>query len=121
MKRITTSLLLATLLGCGLATGTSAQTAEQVKARYDINGDGVLDDSEQAAAKKALTQKFDTDGDGQLSEVEKERAKEQLKSQARKQFDTNGDGKLSEAERKQAKETLRNRFQQRRGRRGSQQ
>ena len=81
MKKLITSTLLALMLVGGLAGSSAAQTTqpnqtgEQLKAKYDTNGDGVLDENEKAAAKQDLIKKFDTDGDGQLSDAEKDQAR----------------------------------------------
>lgn len=70
---------------CVLALATPAQAGKKNKggstagpdvfARYDTNGNGVLDDSEKEAIKKAFAtdpdlKKYDTDGDGKLSDNE---------------------------------------------------
>ena len=83
-KFMTSTLLTLTLLG-GLTGASTAQTTqpsqtgEQLKAKYDTNGDGVLDEKEKAAARQDLIKRYDTNGDGQLSDAEKEQARKTVR------------------------------------------
>lgn len=91
---------------------------EKILAKFDIDKDGKLSDTEKAAAKEAgkklrekcrakIMEKFDTDKDGKLSDSEKAAMKEARKArhaEILKKFDTDGDGKLSDTEKAAARE-----------------
>ena len=57
-------------------------------AKYDDNGDGMIDADEKAAAKEALQakrlEKFDTNGDGSIDDDEKAAAKAAAKAAGKK-------------------------------------
>jgi hypothetical protein len=59
---------------------------ERMLKKYDKNGDGVLDASEQAAAladletRPRFIARFDKDGDGKLNEVEKANAENTMRA-----------------------------------------
>lgn len=81
--------------------------------RYDLNGDGKLDDGERAAMEKdrklfraKMLKKFDKNGDGKLDQTERLAIKEAMKSKRAerlKRFDKDGDGRLNEEERAAAR------------------
>ncbi len=92
--------------------------------RFDTNGDGVIDDSEKPAIRKArkerrgkrhgqrhqrILKQFDTNGDGQLDEQERAAARESRRAKMLKHFDANGDGVLDRDERKTARKARRHR------------
>ena len=93
---------------------TSARQAEILK-RFDKNGDGKLDETEKAEAKKEMQKhraagggklkqrallKYDKNGDGVLDAAERAAALADLENRPRfvKRFDTDGDGKLNAEE-----------------------
>ena len=79
----------------------------EVVAKFDADGDGVLNETERTAAKdarkaemkahkEAMLAKYDTDKDGEFS-------KEERKAMMIDRFDTDKDGKLSATEKEAAK------------------
>jgi Ca2+-binding EF-hand superfamily protein len=101
--------------------------------RFDADGDGVLNETEREAMRKAIQarrggpggerpdreemmKRFDADGDGVLSDEERaamEAARkehlaerQQLREEMLKRFDADGDGQLSEEERNTMRETM---------------
>lgn len=103
---------------------------QELRQRFDKDGDGTLSEEEKKAAREAFRQKrpqakafwdklrqqFDKDGDGKFSEEEKKaikvawQAKKSAMKQAiqtlKKQLDKDGDGRLNQEERKALKEAL---------------
>ena len=95
---------------------------QRILEKFDVDGDGKLNESEKSEVKKAMTQRrdenqakmlsrFDSDKDGTLSPEEKKSAAPTIKKErkeihqaALKQFDKDGDGKLSPEEREGARE-----------------
>ncbi|GHC01892.1 hypothetical protein GCM10007047_17920 [Cerasicoccus arenae] len=87
---------------------------EEILAKFDVDGDGKLNESEKKAAKEArqeqmVLRRFDADGDGQLSSEERAqadafRAEREAKMLAK--FDTDGDGILSDEERQAARQKM---------------
>jgi hypothetical protein len=95
----------------------------EMKKKFDVNGDGKLDDTERKALKEAMKnnpefqkmreermKKFDTNGDGKLDDTEKAAADAAMKDRMAggkekllEKFDTNGDGQLDETEKAAAK------------------
>jgi Ca2+-binding EF-hand superfamily protein len=95
----------------------------ELKKKFDVNGDGKLDETERKAAREAIKnnpefqkmreermKKFDTNGDGKLDDAEKAAAESAMKERMAggkekliEKFDTNGDGQLDEAEKAAAK------------------
>ncbi len=100
---------------------------------FDLDGDGVLDDSEKQALKEARTacrergkdrrhgkrqamlEQFDVNGDGTLDESERTAAREARKAKILQRFDTNGDGTLDADEKKSARKARRHRHRARHG------
>lgn len=97
MRLLATFLTLATLalaaapLQAGDETTGKHPRRAELKAKYDVNHDGKLDETERAALRAdvaarikskhpQLFAKIDTDGDGTLSESEFKAAREQLKA-----------------------------------------
>jgi hypothetical protein len=105
----------------GPAKNESGDRREQMIARFDANGDGVLDETERATAREAaqkrggpggpagpamrehFMKRYDADGDGSLSEAEKAKGQADWKAFVSK-HDADGDGKLSPAEAKAARQ-----------------
>ena len=101
---------------------------------FDLDGDGVLDDSEKQAMKEARTarraqrkdrrhgkrqamlEQFDVNGDGTLDESERTAAREARKAKILARFDSNGDGVLDDDEKKSARKARRHRQRSRHGR-----
>lgn len=106
--------------------------------RFDSDGDGVLNETERAAAHAAFAEehpeaaaraakmrerfmaRWDTDGDGAMSEAEREafrghaRAeRERFHADMLERFDADGDGALSDSERREARETHRAKMRER--------
>lgn len=101
----------------GLSLSFSAISADDVdwkakraemKARFDVDGDGKLSDTERQAAREAhkqiRMQRLDTNNDGQVSDAERSAAKEKHRAKMIERFDSDGDGTLNDAERQVAKE-----------------
>ena len=112
--------------------GSLKQNYKEFIKKWDLNGDGRLDEDEKAAAhaemrkegvagvtadaerRKQILKRFDKDGDGQLNDAERaeaEKAREMLarnggpdrfRERALKRFDHDGDGRLNEAEQAEA-------------------
>ena len=129
--------------GLGALLGKAAdRVKEEAMKRFDANGDGKLDDAEQAEALESLKKKggdlqaqfkqfmlrrFDTDKDGALGEQERKAAFEELTRQLEKngpmvkntvlgmvhrRFDADGNGKLDGGELEAAREDLSKRIMQ---------
>lgn len=79
----------------------------EMRAKFDVDGDGKLNDAERQAAREAHKQRklerMDTNGDGEISDTEKAAAKEKHREKMVKRFDKDGDGKLNDSEREAAK------------------
>lgn len=89
---------------------------EEIIKKFDKDGDGKLNDEEEAAARaamqakragmegkyKEMLAKFDKDGDGKLSEDERKAMKKEMLAK----FDKDGDGELNEQERKAMREAM---------------
>jgi len=91
------------------------QRWKKMRAEYDADGDGKLNDEERQAMRQAMRERwrkraleeYDKNGDGELSEEERQamrrdrgdRAGERMKELAVKHFDTDSDGEIGEAER----------------------
>lgn len=117
------------------SSDSKRQHMEEMRKKFDTNGDGKLDDTEKAAMREAMKndpqfqkrreemiKKFDTNGDGQLDDTEKaamEAAMKakfgegkggakggELKDKMLARFDKNGDGQLDEAEKAEAKKEM---------------
>ncbi len=133
-----TTLSMATLALCFVASPAFARPAEeqdnrrsrraQILKTFDLDGDGVLDDSEKQSMKEARTahrgkgqdrrhgkrrqamlERFDANGDGTLDESERTAAREVRQARRLKRFDTNGDGVLDLDEKKSARKARRHR------------
>ena len=100
----------------GAAVGVhKAATSQPILDKFDKDGDGKLDDDEQAAMHKAVAErrrqemlkKYDKDGDGKLSKEERAAMPKpqprQPSQEMLKKFDKDGDGKLNDEERAAAK------------------
>lgn len=98
---------------------------EEMRQKYDKDGDGKLSEEERAAlredmekrhgkrggerpSREEITEKYDADGDGELSEeeraalredMEKRHGKRSPREEIMEKFDTDGDGELSDDER----------------------
>ena len=83
----------------------------EIKAKFDTDGDGTLNETERQAARETFRKKrmerIDTDGDGTISDAEREVAKEQRRAKIKERMDTDGDGVISDAEKEAAKEKRR--------------
>ena len=81
---------------------------QEMKAQFDTDGDGQLNDAERQAFREDRQQKrfaeVDANGDGQISFEEQSAAREKRREKMIARFDTNGDGELDETERQAAKE-----------------
>ena len=81
---------------------------QEMKAQFDVDGDGQLNDAERQAFREDRQQKrfaeVDTNGDGQISFEEQSAAREKRREKMIARFDVNGDGELDETERQAAKE-----------------
>ena len=87
--------------------GNGSQIPAEVLKRFDKDGDGKLNDTERAAAKKAMGERGgrpgQPGGDGKPGGVGKPGGDGKMKDEILKRFDKDGDGKLNEAEREAAK------------------
>lgn len=111
------------------APGGDRQAA--ILKRFDKNGDGKLDETEKAEAKREMQkrrgpgggggagklhdrvlQMYDKNGDGVLDETERAAAVADFENRPRalKRFDKDGDGKLNAEEKAAAEQTLREQF-----------
>lgn len=113
------------------SSDSKRQHMEEMRKKFDTNGDGKLDDTEKAAMREAMKndpqfqkrreemiKKFDTNGDGQLDDTEKAAMEAAMKARAGggkggdmkdkmlARFDKNGDGQLDEAEKAEAKKEM---------------
>ena len=102
---------------------------EEMRVRFDTDGDGQLSEEERAAMREArgdgrgerpsreeLLERFDADGDGELSEQERAALREEMgrrrgpggerpsREELLEKYDTDGDGQLSEKERRKMQE-----------------
>ena len=95
----------------------AAREAHKQRRIERIDGDGTISDKERSAAKDKhrakMIERFDADGDGELNEAERSVAKEKHREKMLKRFDTDGDGELNDTERQAAKEA-RDKFRERR-------
>ncbi len=107
----------------GQAPDGKRKEMAEMKKKFDVNGDGKLDDTERKAMREAMKnnpefqkmreermKKFDTNGDGKLDDTEKAAADTAIKDRMAggkdkmlDRFDTNGDGQLDETEKAAAK------------------
>jgi len=62
------------------------------------------DDVDREAKRAEIKAQFDVDGDGKLNETERQAAREARKQRKMERFDTDGDGQISDTERATAKE-----------------
>ena len=80
---------------------------QEMKAQFDTDGDGTLNDAERALFRAEKQRKrfaeIDTNGDGQISFAEQSVASEKRRSKMIARFDQDGNGELNEAERQIAK------------------
>lgn len=96
--------------------GARRQRFEEMRAQYDKNGDGTLDDTERAAMRKdRLTrsvEKIDSDGDGKISRDEAASASRRMGRMLRDfdSVDADGDGYVSTEELDKAMSERRGRF-----------
>ncbi len=71
------------LLFLPLAGTAESERRQEILQKYDVNGDGVLSDTERSDALKArkpeIFEKYDVDGNGVLSEKERQVARSKLK------------------------------------------
>jgi hypothetical protein len=92
--------------GLALAKGHDPAKQAAVMQKFDVNGDGALDDTERtrmraafaakhAARKAARIARFDADRDGALSPAERAVMQDELARERFGKLDANGDGKLS--------------------------
>ncbi len=117
---------------------------EEIRDRYDKDGDGKLSESELEQLKKdrdarqdksgerptreEIIERFDKDGDGELNEEERAAARKAMgqhkggpdgerpsREEILEKFDTDGDGELSEEERKAMREAFEARRREQRG------
>lgn len=100
--------------GDGPPHGKPSERHQKMLERFDVDGDGVLSDTEKQAAKEAFESRraehrermmlkhFDEDGDGVLSESEQAAAHEAHEQRLAK-FDLDGDGELSREEHQAAR------------------
>ncbi len=81
---------------------------DEIRAQFDVDGDGELNDTERQAAREAFKAKrmerIDTDGNGEISDTERAAAKEKRHAKKLERFDADGDGELSDSERQVIKE-----------------
>jgi len=95
--------------GVGIAAaqgvGSGGDKGAMMK-KYDVNGDGKLDDSEKAALradmkakhadmKQKMLAKYDTNKDGKLDQAERAVMKNERAELAFKELDTDGNGSIS--------------------------
>ena len=79
------------------------QNAHEIRAQFDADGDGELNDTERQAAREAFKAKrmerIDTDGNGEISDTQNElQQKRNVMLRNLNEFDADGDGELSDAE-----------------------
>lgn len=97
-RKVTRSLLLATLLG--LSTVASAQPGPMFE-KMDRNGDGAIDGEEARAMREKAFARMDSNGDGTVTQAEIEQRRQGARQGADAMFakaDSNGDGALSKEE-----------------------
>ncbi len=109
----------------GKGLGSNPQKKQQMMARLDTNGDGMIDDGERAAAqaKRAQRKASGATGGGASGGKGKHGSKNPADKAARKQkmmarFDTNGDGQLDSNEKAALEAFRQQRRQQRMQRQG---
>jgi len=108
----------------GKGQGSNPQKRQQMMARLDTNGDGMIDDGERAAAKAKRAQRKASGGGGGASGGKgKHGSKNPADKAARRQkmmarFDTNGDGQLDSNEKAALQAFRQQRRQQRMQRQG---
>jgi hypothetical protein len=102
---LTSTLVVAGFVGLAAAKGGGGGKAGMVK-KFDENGDGKLDDAEEAKMKTvrgamrakreaAVLAKFDANKNGVLDPAEKKAMRAERAAERFKQLDKDGDGKLS--------------------------
>lgn len=95
--------------------GPPPHLKEKLLEKYDINGDGELDEDERALVqadreerRAAWKERIDTDGDGVISEEERQEAREDFRAEVHarilENYDLDGDGELSPEEREAFRE-----------------
>jgi hypothetical protein len=84
--------------------GGSSNIPPQIVKRFDVNQDGILDQTEMAAAKAArkerMLEKFDKNGDGNLSDEEKAQARQFMQEQQNSNKNTNNAGQMHTSKQK---------------------
>jgi len=99
----------------GQQDGGKRQPSPEIMKKYDVDGDGRLNDSERDALRAErrvrhkppaeLIEKYDADGDGQLNDSERDalraekRARHKPPAELIEKYDMDGDGRLNDSER----------------------
>jgi Ca2+-binding EF-hand superfamily protein len=117
-SKLTIAISVLSLLGSvGVAAardGRGGPKRDELRATFDRNQDGKLDDAERAEMMKAMQTRraehrqqmlaqFDSNRDGKLDDAEREKMIEQKSAEHFKKLDANGDGSVSYAEFKAAR------------------
>ncbi len=98
----------------------NSDRGQQLIREFDSNGDGVLDEYEQAAMdeyvemeraerRAEMIEQYDLDGDGELSREERTIQRETMMAEVTNEFDEDGDGELNSEEQATAWSTMRER------------
>lgn len=111
------------LLAKPAATRPSRRVSPELMKKFDLNGNGKLEEPERRAMmddmrkkrRQEMLERYDTDGDGELSAEERKAMHEAFRKRHRdrseawhdlavRHFDADGDGELSDAEQAEARE-----------------